>query len=61
MPHIIQETDRAAELHALQDELQYMKKRLQDAKRTGKRVLIRQIAQIERDIVRNQEQMRAIL
>lgn len=55
----VPETDRAAELRTLEDELSHMKNRLNCARQNGKRIIIKQIAQIHQDIARNQEQMMA--
>ena len=57
----ILQTDRAAELVTLNNEMQCLKKRILDADAAGKKTLEKQIAQINRDIKRNQEQIQVIL
>ena len=57
MQYIIPETDRAAELKTLQDERRVACRR----HNAGRRLISKQIAQIDRDIARNLEQLEAIL
>ena len=61
MTCIISETDRAAELCTLQAELRLANKREESVGDEGKAFICKQIAQIKRDIARNQAQMKAIL
>lgn len=61
MPYIIPETDRNAEIVTLKDERNFLSRRCDNAGASQKRYLNRLIAQIDKDIARNQEQMKAIL